>query len=77
MQQLFQWTHYQKLILLQGKACDCANEVRLRGHEVDAVLGNPPPPLQVGEAVLADAKWFNKRWLIAFNQGKHEASVQL
>ncbi|DBA89995.1 TPA: hypothetical protein ACH3X2_004368 [Trebouxia sp. C0005] len=57
------------LKLLQGKAWDCANEVRLKGHEVDAVLGNPSPPLQVNEALLADAKWFNKRWLMAFNQG--------
>ncbi|KAL0046006.1 hypothetical protein WJX82_011136 [Trebouxia sp. C0006] len=57
------------LDLLQGKARDCANEVRLRGHEVDTAIGNPAPPLQVDEAVLADAKWFNKRWLLAFHQG--------
>lgn len=62
---------------LQGKARDCANEVRLRGHEVDTAIGNPAPPLQVDEAVLADAKWFNKRWLLAFHQGELEASVQL
>lgn len=57
------------LTLLQGKARECAKEVRLKGHEVDAVLGNPSPPLQLDSAALADAKWFNKRWLIAFNQG--------
>ena len=73
--QLFKGFHHTKWLFPQGKARDCANEVRLRGHEVVAVLGNPPPPLQVDEALLADAKWFNKRWLVAFNQGEHEVSM--
>ncbi|KAL0021159.1 hypothetical protein WJX77_006441 [Trebouxia sp. C0004] len=67
--QLTQTDGASGLTLLQGKARDCANEVRLKGHEVDTVLGNPPPQLQLDKALLADAKWFNKRWLTAFNQG--------
>ena len=42
----------------------------MKGHEVDAVLGNPPPHLQLHEAVLAHATWFSRRWLIAYNNGE-------
>ena len=37
---------------------------------MDAVLGDPPPQLQLDEATLDDAKWFCKRWLIAHSTGK-------
>ena len=55
--------------VLQGKARECANEVRLQAHEVETVLANPPPTLLLEQANVADAKWFNKRWLIAHSKG--------
>ena len=57
------------LFLLQGKARECANEVRLQAHEVETVLANPPPMLQLDQASVAQAKWINKRWLIAHSKG--------
>lgn len=54
---------------MQGKARQCAEEVRLQGHEVDAVLAHPPPLLELDRAKLANAKWFNKRWLVAHFRG--------
>ena len=55
--------------LLQGKARECANEVRLQAHEVETVLANFPPLLQLDQANIVDAKWFNRRWLIAQSKG--------
>lgn len=55
--------------LLQGKARECANEVRMQAHEVETVLANPPPMLQLNQANVADTKWFNKHWLIAHSKG--------
>ena len=56
-------------LLMQGKARQCAGEVRLQAHEVDAVLAQPPPLLELNQAKLADAKWFSKRWLVAHSKG--------
>ncbi|KAL3162641.1 14 kDa phosphohistidine phosphatase, variant 2 [Trebouxia sp. C0009 RCD-2024] len=63
------------LDLLQGQARQCAEEVRLQAHEVDAVLAHPPPLLQLDQAKLADARWFNKRWLIGHSKGQVAASL--
>ena len=56
-------------MLAQGKARDCAMEVRLEAHEVESVLANTPPQLQLDQAELADAKWFQRQWLQAHLQG--------
>lgn len=56
-------------VLLQGKALECANEVRLQAHEVETVLADPPPMLQLDQASVSDAKWFNRRWVIAQSKG--------
>ncbi len=37
---------------------------------MDAVLGNPPPQLNLDSTLLADAKWFNKHWVLAHSQGE-------
>ena len=60
----------QVTLCLQGKARECAIEVQLQAHEVDTVLGNPPPQLQLEKACAADARWFNKRWLLAHSKGQ-------
>ena len=54
---------------LQGQALQCAKEVRLRDHEVQAVLGNLPPQLRPDQSSIVYAKWFHKRWLVAQSQG--------
>ena len=58
------------LSIVQGKARACAIEVRLQAHEVETVLANPPPQVQLDPNSIIAAQWFNKHWLIAHSQGE-------